>query len=289
VIPEGMGWYRFIHIHKMMLHGDPSLRVGGIPRVQKADVVGAYDMVHDGWRGTLDLRARPDDPIEALHNLGGTWTGSGGDTHGVRGFMRTWQYPLPPSFGPDHALDLRIDFGDTIHTDDDQRFAGYFFTQSKDAIAGVTFWNDVPFGFYAQRSGAGAGLDARRPIETAIAKLDFLGPYRMNHDGWKGTLTLWAAPDDPIEQRPNVRGSYQSDLGGPSRAVRGYVRTSTYPIDATWGPSHKIEFYVDLPGTLDTGDDQQFDGYLFTQTRDAMAGVTWWHGRPFGFYAVKQE
>jgi hypothetical protein len=289
VVSEGMGWYRFIHIHKVMLFGDPSLRVGGISPIQTSMVSGTYEMVHDGWRGTLILEALPDDPIESRPNLGGTWTDAAGTQHAVRGYLRTWRYPLDPSFGPDHALRLFIDFPDTLDPDDDQEFPGLFFTQSRDAFAGVTAWHGVPFGFYARRTAAGAShADPHEVGVSAVGKADFLGTYRMNHDGWLGTLTLWASPDDPIEQKPNVVGSYQSDLGGPPRSVRGFVRTSTYPIDATWGPDHKIELSIDLPGTPTTADDQAFEGYLFTQTRNAMAGITWWHGTPFGFYAVKQ-
>ena len=289
VIPHAMDWYRFIHVHKVMLFGDPSLRVGGVSQVQKGDVVGVYTMVHDGWRGTLSLQAEPDDYIEQLPNLSGTWTSPEGDAHDVRGYMRTWNYPLPLEFGPDHAIDLYVDFGDTPSWSDDQEFEGLLFGWTRDAIAGVTTWGGTRFGFYALKDGgASVGGPPGSPPGTPITKLDFLGTYAMNHDGWRGTLTLWAQDDDPIEQLPNVLGTYVPDGGGPERGVRGWVRTSSYPIDPTWGPDHKVELFIDFAGTLDTADDQRFDGYLFTRTRDAMAGVTWWHDRPFGFYAVKQ-
>jgi hypothetical protein len=289
VIPHAMDWYRFIHVHKVMLFGDPSLRVGGVSRIQKGDVAGVYTMVHDGWRGTLSLQAEPDDPIEQLPNLSGTWTSPEGDAHGVRGYMRTWSYPLPPAFGPDHAVALYVDFADTPSWSDDQAFEGLLFGWTRDAIAGVTTWGGTPFGFYALKDGgASVGGPPGSPPGTPITKLDFVGTYAMNHDGWRGTLTLWAQDDDPIEQLPNLRGSYVPQGGGPPRDVRGWVRTPTYPLDPGWGPGHKIELRIDFAGTLDADDDQRFDGYLFTRTRDAMAGVTWWHDRPFGFYAVKQ-
>lgn len=291
VIPLAMDWYRFIHIHKMMLFGDPSLRLGGVSRIQKQDLAGTYTMVHDGWKGTLRLQAADDSPIEAAPNLTGTWTAPEGYLRGVRGYMRTWSYPQPPAFGPDHKALLYIDFPDSLPTEDDSKFEGYLFTRTKEAIAGLTYWNNTPFGFYALRGGTTGGLGAENPGSLALGPLgkqDFLGSYRMNHDGWKGKLELWAVPDDPIEQQPNVRGRYTGDDGAVYN-VRGYVRTPSYPLDVSWGPDHKIELRIDFANTPDIADDAKFDGYLFTQTRNGLAGLTWWQGTPFGFFALKQS
>jgi hypothetical protein len=54
VVPEAMGQYRFIHIHKMMLFGDPSLMVGGAFRINRCGTV--YDGEYTG--GPLSTYSR---------------------------------------------------------------------------------------------------------------------------------------------------------------------------------------------------------------------------------------
>jgi hypothetical protein len=107
----------------------------------------------------------------------------------------------------------------------------------------------------------------------------FLGPLTTATNDGNGTLTvvtptstftynlryhIMANPQDPIlgQQGPGF-------LGTPS------------------GLQHRIVFWVDFNNTPgDQTDDQRFDGYLMTRTRNAIAGVTWMNNVPFGFYAT---
>jgi hypothetical protein len=48
-------------------------------------------------------------------------------------------------------LTLNIDFDDTLEENDDSRFNLYLFTQTKEGMAGITYWHKKPFGVRLQR------------------------------------------------------------------------------------------------------------------------------------------
>jgi hypothetical protein len=108
----------------------------------------------------------------------------------------------------------------------------------------------------------------RRPDGPEPRALEeFNGIYEMVHDGWRGTLEL---------------------KGGGGRYIDAEKRTYRVLVEAK---DYHIVFYViGLGGeNADGRGGQKFDGYLMTQTRDDIAGLTWWNNQPFGFYAIRRK
>lgn len=275
---------------KFHLFGDPSLRINGVSTFQMEDFSGYWSQNHDGWKGALSLKPVFEEYIESIPNMDGDYFPAAGGDHKAYGFVRTWFYPIPVAdTWPDYMMRFFIDFADTTSTSDDQRFEGYLFTHNREIMAGLTWWGGIPYGFYSTKNSGitGASIGYESPsAPTVLAKSDFLGKYFINHDGWQGRLELIGYYD--TAGQPNITGSYV-DSSGMSHLVRGYVRTSTYDLPPDWGPDHKIVFFIDLPNTpTNPYDDQLFEGYLFTHTKQAMAGITYWYEQPFGFYAVKE-
>jgi hypothetical protein len=61
-------------------------------------------------------------------------------------------------------------------------------------------------------------------------------------------------------------------------------RTGPGYMGVNWDYRHRIVFWVDFNRTpTQPEDDQRFDGYLMTQTENAIAGITWKKGIPVMF------
>jgi hypothetical protein len=135
-----------------------SIVSGGPDKIEAGDILFAYGsvwkIVWDGWEGTLVLRPEP-------------WRShleKGGKKYSVRyqilanpqdiiGGMQGPGY-IGKSSTIKHRIVFWVDFNNTPTPEDDQRFDGYVFTQTikkygKQAMAGITWWNRIPFGFYA--------------------------------------------------------------------------------------------------------------------------------------------
>lgn len=105
------------------------------------------------------------------------------------------------------------------------------------------------------------------PLAMGEDSQQFNGMYGMVHDGWRGTLEL-----------KGNGGIYLDPDRRPHRVlveIRG---------------NHIIFYVLGLGGEdADGRGGQKFDGYLMTQTRDDIAGLTWWQGQTYGFYAIRRK
>ena len=114
--------------------------------------------------------------------------------------------------------------------------------------------------------------------------------YDIVWDGWRGFLTLKPDGTGTLEQIGPKRSVYQvrhAILLNPQNVVDG-LRGPGYRVPSNL--NHRIVFWVDFNNTPDNPkDDQRFDGYIMTHTKDAIAGITWWRGIPFGFYATNKR
>ncbi len=107
---------------------------------KRDEFLGTYDMNHDGWKGVLVL-----DRGGEFCRLYGTYTGTDGVVRPVEAdaaLNRSGQCSVTPL--PTHRIkfSIKFDFGW-------QKFDGYMFTRDRRIIAGLTWWNNIPFGFYA--------------------------------------------------------------------------------------------------------------------------------------------
>lgn len=104
---------------------------------------------------------------------------------------------------------------------------------------------------------------------------EFAGAWLMNHDGLTGKLVLECVEETGKDAETRVRtlsGRYTDASGQP------------YPVDSVSVDVHRISFIIHF-----TEHSQLFRGYLFTETRDAMAGYTIRGEERFGWFAIRAE
>jgi hypothetical protein len=119
---------------------------------------GTWQMVHDNWTGVLNLAVSPKAVTQSkppcvftTHRVTGTYTpSSGGPPMAVAGHVGgrdqyQRRHACPQS---DHRITFTVAFPGA----DPQQFIGYFFTQAGPAqMAGLTWWQGIPFGWSAHQ------------------------------------------------------------------------------------------------------------------------------------------
>ena len=104
-------------------------------------------------------------------------------------------------------------------------------------------------------------------------KGEWVGNWAMNHDGHVGTLRIVVTKADCAGPAwCDMAVSYVDSKGG--RFAGSIERIDD-------NGQHMV-FYINFPGNR-----QKFDAYIFSWNKSRMAGITYWGGRTFGFYATK--
>lgn len=113
------------------------------------------------------------------------------------------------------------------------------------------------------------GKGERKFSEGAVQPTDFAGKYKLDADGrWSGELLVI------VDESGVVTGTFKSEKSGQTYNINGEIGT----------PANHIIFKIALPRT-----EQEFDGYLWTQARNRISGVSRMEGQPFGFDAQRIE
>jgi hypothetical protein len=106
------------------------------------------------------------------------------------------------------------------------------------------------------------------PVAAAANEIEqFDGTYELVHDGWRGGLQLKGLSGRYVDSEKHV-----------------------YNVVVEIKGNHVVFYVVGLGGeNADGRGGQKFEGYLMSQTHDDIAGLTWWRGMTFGFYAIRRK
>lgn len=128
---------------------------------------------------------------------------------------------------------------------------------------------------------------------AALTSADFANcskgcQYNIVWDGHQGTLMLLADGSGWLIAGGNRHLLRHRSAINPQEAVTGGYRGPGYRTNSNL--NHRVVFWVDFANTpTNASDDQMFDGYMMTQTKNAIAGITWWRNIAFGFYAYNKQ
>jgi len=129
-----------------------------LSQIPKKDYYGTWYINHDGWEGTLILKATGE-----AGTIQGTYIGGDGVEHAVKGTVDS------------HNITFTIDMKDTPKKDeDDQMFEGYLFTQSRSGLAGHTVWSNAKYGWYATKTSDSTEIP--EPAAEPVVAEDFPDP-----------------------------------------------------------------------------------------------------------------
>jgi hypothetical protein len=120
------------------------------------DIIGTWSVVYDGYTATLDITGTDqvfvevEPPCEYRYQaIAGSWTGGNGTFQmtGTLGGKDTNRRDGPQCPSSLHLVNFTIPF----NANAPQPFQGYIFTKDPTHMAGYTWWENQPFGWYASK------------------------------------------------------------------------------------------------------------------------------------------
>jgi len=214
------------------------------------DFAGRYAFYDDGWPGTLTLS------VGSAGNLQATF-------YSYR-YQNT--YEATCELDEQRPNQVRI----TLHGYNElarQIYTGYLFTRSKNAIAGWSAWKGTPYGFFARKSRPTLlGLPGLGKVEPD----DFAGFYNFYYDGDSATLELRRTGSHEFQ-------GLLSEHSGVDLPVIGRIDPEV---------AHKIT--ITVLADIDVSDQPaNITAFLFSWSRNAIAGSIEWAAHHMACYAVK--
>ncbi len=226
--------------------------------------LGRWNLDYDGWKGILDIYHIPgffqndwprDSAFGSSDQRIGTFYDQEFKSYRVNGSIKG------------NRIEFYIDFDKPnlkYHELSGKPFYGYLFGWEPTLMAGSMASDGQPYGFYATKKD---WLNGTGAAESGIKPTDYSGTWQMNHDGWKGTLTIYS-----VDSTTNkIKASYKTS-NGKVLPVNGYVTEGR-------------RLMMDI--AFDENKPQNFSGLIFSWEKGLMAGSTPQGGSTYGWLAVR--
>lgn len=227
--------------------------------------LGRWKLNHDGWKGTLDIYhlpgffqkdwARDVALFGDSDNRIGTYYNQDGTAYRVNGSISGNRIEFYIDFDKPN-----LNFGELRG----KRFIGYLFGWQTELLAGTMASDGQPYGFYATRADY---LKSSPASGEGVKPADYAGVWAMNHDGWKGTLTI-----SSVDAKTNaINASYKSQ-DGKTLPVKGFI-------------TENRRLQMDI--SFNDASPQPFSGLLYSWEKGIMSGSTTLGGGNYGWVATR--
>ncbi|MBT9190416.1 hypothetical protein H9565_19205 [Zobellia russellii] len=223
----------------------------------KNRAIGKWNMNHDGWKGSLTIRrfSKENNQITRL----GHYKASDGSIKAINGNYIHDGRGIQFYMTNDENTDPTLETG--------QQFTIDVYSWDVTKAAGNTIWKNTDYGVYLSRTN----FNSRYGKDYLPTK--WKGTWDMNHDGWKGVLTVSKITSIPLLGWL-VHSEYKTS-NGATIPVKGLL---------TKQDSHVLRMNI----KFSEANMQPFILHFHTWSSDLASGYTLWNGKRFGAVAVKR-